>query len=360
MTVYYMRDGGKYAGWYTPEAEEVFINPEMAGGKYYFDMHTGEMAVGEKVIDGVSYFFRSDGSMDQKLTDVQAWPVPDDVIDVWDYGANGEDTNVDGRQINAAIQAAKAGQTVYIPRGTYYFVANAGIQMKSHINLVMDRYAVLKVWPSANENYNIISMQNIENAHIFGGQIHGERESHSDNDGEYGMGVGIYDCKNVSLNYMTILSNWGDGVYLGTESHIDDRHGCDTVKIRHCTIVNNRRNNISIVDADNVIIDSCDIRLANGVDPQCEIFIEPNADENGKIPEDRVCKHIAVWWTTIEALKAGEGERFYCYATPQLKVRQKTADDVAFAHCVLKGDVANYSGSPIQVIDTKITGTVIQ
>ena len=149
---------------------------------------------------------------------------------------------------------------------------------------------------------------------------------------------------------MTIAENWGDGIYLGSASSDGSYGGCSNVLIQNCTVKNNRRNNIAIVDADKITIDKCKISGASGASPACGILIEPNTN-NGNVPSKSVCKNIQIKNTTIKAKKKHQknGQYFaFNILNPYYQTNNKVvAKNVTLSNCKITGDVGNYSGKKV-------------
>ena len=164
---------------------------------------------------------------------------------------------------------------------------------------------------------------------------------------------------------MSVASNWGDGIYLGTwyDSGSGIYTGNDKITIKRCEIKDNRRNNISIVDADNVTIERCDISGANGTAPQCGICIEPN---KGSSSGDEICSNILLKDTTISAYKNINAINYWCFMTtakgnnPQEHTNYVTAKGIRFMNCTFNGYVGNYSGNNLTVDkNTRFNGTFV-
>lgn len=227
--------------------------------------------------------------------------------------------------------------TVYVPEGTYTIDAEKGIQLKSNMNLIMSPDAILQAVPNSSQGYNIITLNNISNTTISGGQIIGEREQHESSGGEWGMGIGLYDSRNIMISDVKISDCWGDGIYLGTYHDDLMEMGCKDITIINCTMDNNRRNNLSIVSGEYVTIDGCTFTNANGTDPQYGIDIETNNSENP-------CRHIVISNSEFSGnFKGSVGI-------------MTTADDVTISNCSLKGDFFNYAGTNVVLSNTQIYG----
>ncbi|SEL11704.1 parallel beta-helix repeat (two copies) [Butyrivibrio sp. ob235] len=282
-----------------------------------------------------------------------------------DYGIKPDDNKSDTADINNFISETigSGGGTIVFDSGTYdinildFDGYGVGINItKPNISFQLAQGTELKVKPTTIGEYCVISVK-ADGFKISGGKITGDRSSNGKS-GADGHGIGVIDCKNVTISDMTICNNWGDGIYLGSMNLEDSLYGCDGVSITNCTISNNRRNNIAIVDADNVTIDNCKILKAKGAQPSCGINIEPNA-VNGKIPADEVCKNITIKNTKVTCVKQGTSNWYFAFQTIKdpSKPKMASAKNVKIIKCNFGGDVSNYSGKKFTLKNTKITGT---
>ena len=282
-----------------------------------------------------------------------------------DYGVFPNDNKPDTANINSLIAGTvgEGGGTIVFEPGTYDINIidlggyGVGINItKPNIDFQLAAGTVLKVTPTTVGEYCVIDVK-ADSFSISGGTLIGDRSSNG-KDGADGHGIGVKDCRNTTISDMTISDNWGDGIYLGSMSLEDNLFGCDGVSITNCTVSNNRRNNIAIVDADNVTIDGCKILKAKGVQPSCGINIEPNM-VNGKIPSDEVCKNITIKNTKITTVKKGKSNWYFAFQTinnPQ-KPKMVSAKNVKILNCNFNGDAGNYSGKNFTIKNTKVKGT---
>ena len=178
----------------------------------------------------------------------------------------------------------------------------------------------------------------------------------------FGHGVYIRDSSNVTIFNMKIEDNWGDGIYLGTLNDYDDAYGCNKITIKNCTIKGNRRNNISIVDADNVNIVGCKIKNAKGAEPQAGIDIEPNVRNGGYLNADQVCRNITIKNTKITSVKKNSSKYFALLLINNwFAIGQNcaVAQNVKIKNCNLQGACGIYSGKKVTFSNSKISGTLI-
>ena len=236
---------------------------------------------------------------------------------------------------NAVKNMSEDCNTLYVPAGIYKIDAEKGIRLRSNMNFVMSPDAVLQAIDNSGKSYNVISANCISNVTISGGQIKGERYGHAGTEGEWGMGIGIYDSTNITVTDVNISDCWGDGIYLGSEHEEDADAGCSRISVTNCKLFNNRRNNLSIVCADYVTIDSCTFNDANGTAPEYGIDIEPNIYSNP-------CEHITISNSTF----SGNAQASIGIVT--------SANDVTISDCTLNGNFINYAGTNVTISNSTI------
>ena len=191
------------------------------------------------------------------------------------YGAVGDGVTDDTAAINDAL--AVGGTIVFNSGSTYAIDTDVSLLPESNSTIDLNG-AKLKAIPNGLDYYEVIMIQNKKNVVVKNGTIVGDRDDHTGLTGEWGHGIYVHSSDNVHIDNMSISDCWGDGIYVGDQS--------TNVKIENCTIDNNRRQGISIVEAQDVIVTNNLIKNTNGTAPQAGIDIEPNASQT--------CKHVLV------------------------------------------------------------------
>lgn len=231
--------------------------------------------------------------------------------------------------------------TVYIPAGVYWIEpVRYSIPMRSNMSLIMSPGALIMALPNTSTNYNVIWAWKLDNITISGGTIIGDRSEHGASSGEWGHGIGIYDCTNVTIENVDISGCWGDGIYLGVMDEKDNAADSKYITITGCNVHDNRRNNLSITGADNVTIDNCKFNYAKGTDPQFGIDIETNRSKNP-------CEHITILNTEMKG-----------NAKASMGIMTK-ANDIRLENCQLSGHFWNWAGNNIVIKNTTIKGEVV-
>ena len=210
-------------------------------------------------------------------------PVTSFVANVKDaaYGATGDGVSDDTAAIQRAIDAVSAagGGIVDIPAGNYmintlYQTGNsyekAGLVLKSNIIVRIASGATLYAIPNGEKSYQMFSITHVDNVHIVGGRLIGDRDNHIGNLGQTGYGVRITDATNVVIEDLYAGEFWGDGVFLGENSK--------NITIYKVICDHNRRQGMSIVGGQNVKILESEFKRSDGTPPKSGIDIEPEGD----------------------------------------------------------------------------------
>ncbi|EFU77849.1 cell wall-binding repeat protein [Lachnoanaerobaculum saburreum DSM 3986] len=210
-------------------------------------------------------------------------PVTSFVANVKDaaYGATGDGVSDDTAAIQRAIDAVSAagGGIVDIPAGNYmintlYQTGNsyekAGLVLKSNIIVRIASGATLYAIPNGEKSYQMFSITHVDNVHIIGGRLIGDRDNHIGNLGQTGYGVRITDATNVVIEDLYAGEFWGDGVFLGENSK--------NITIYKVICDHNRRQGMSIVGGQNVKILESEFKRSDGTPPKSGIDIEPEGD----------------------------------------------------------------------------------
>ena len=210
-------------------------------------------------------------------------PVTGFVANVRDaaYGAVADGVSDDTAAIQRAIDAVSAagGGIVDIPAGNYmintlhqtgYSYERAGLVLKSNIIVRMANGAVLRAIPNGERSYQIFSITHVDNVHIMGGKLIGDRDTHIGNLGQTGYGVRITDATNVVIEDLYAGEFWGDGVFLGEDSR--------NITLYRVICDHNRRQGMSIVGGHKVKILESEFKRSDGTPPKSGIDIEPEGD----------------------------------------------------------------------------------
>ena len=200
--------------------------------------------------------------------------VSDITINASNLGAIPNDGKDDTKAIQKAIDSveAKGGGTVSLNDGDYDVNPDTSIWLKSNVTLAMTSNARLIAKASANERYSIIKIRNVHDARVLGGKIVGDRDIHLDSIGQWGYGINIGGSTNIRVVNTLISKCWGDGVIIAQVNGITSSN----ITIKGITSKYNRRQAISVINVNGLLIDSCHLFNTGGHKPEDGIDIEPD------------------------------------------------------------------------------------
>jgi len=193
------------------------------------------------------------------------------VVDVKDKGAKGDGRTDDTAAIQSAIdKVAGTGGTVFVPDGRYMVDAVAGkhLTLKSDMTFKLSTGATLKAIPNSADNSAILTIERVSNVTVVGGTLEGEREEHLSKSGEWGMGIRIdRGAKHITVSGVTAKKMWGDGFFV---------HGVKDVSF--CSVIadRNRRQGLSVIEVDGLLVTNSVFSNTHGTRPSAGIDLEPD------------------------------------------------------------------------------------
>lgn len=168
-----------------------------------------------------------------------------------------------------ALSDPSVHNIITIDKGEYVAKVTGNVpavSIRSNTDLILN--GTIKLKSNNLSQYYIVNL-NGANINLSGsGKIIGDKFSHTGTTGEWGMGINVSDSENIVISDITIKECWGDCIYVGNSSK--------NVTIDNCTLIDGRRQGISVTSANGVTIKNCNISNVNGTSPQYAIDIEPN------------------------------------------------------------------------------------
>jgi hypothetical protein len=199
-------------------------------------------------------------------------------INVKSKGAKGDGRADDTAAIQAAIAEVTKGGAVLVPDGTYLVstLPRETVRLKSDMILRLSPHAVLKAIPSNEKRVALLRISSASNVIVVGGTLQGQRDKLQEARG-LGMGIRIDNgASQISVLNVTANDMWGDGFYIEDASD---------VTLCGVTAGNNRRQGLSIIQGDNILVKNSLFQTTNGARPGAGIDLEP--DERGQ-PIDNI------------------------------------------------------------------------
>lgn len=95
--------------------------------------------------------------------------------------------------------------------------------------------------------------------------------------GEWRHALSILGCSNIKVYGLTLAESGGDGIYLGKSGSKSITN--KNIHIRHVTCDRNYRQGISVITAENLLIENCVLKNTAGTPPEAGIDFEPNSPD---------------------------------------------------------------------------------
>lgn len=173
----------------------------------------------------------------------------------------------------AYVQAAVANYSNIVFPGFPILVNDKGINVGSNKTITFEPGSELRLKASSNGTYAILRISNVSNVTLFNPVVIGDRDNHIGTEGEWGMGIGIYGSSNVSIYSPKVSNCWGDGIYIGQVNSIINSKN---IVIKDAYLKKNRRDGISIISVDGLLLDNLYAGYTDGTLPKTGINIETN------------------------------------------------------------------------------------
>lgn len=151
-------------------------------------------------------------------------------------------------------------------------VNDKGLTISSNQTLTFLPGSVLVLKPSSKKTYNILNLKGVSNVVLKDPVIKGDRFAHLGVEGEYGMGIAIRGGKNIEIYNARISDCWGDGIYIGQAG----KSVPTDIIIKNAFLKKNRRDGISIIAANRLVLENVYAAYTDGTKPMCGINFEPN------------------------------------------------------------------------------------
>lgn len=202
-------------------------------------------------------------------------------IDVRSKGADPASSDATAA-IQAALDAAQAGDTVVIPTGCTFMVDPVKM-LFVRSNTIFQIDGTLQAIPTTQAKYQIVAVDNVENVTILlNGKIVGERDKHGGDptaQSGWGFGLCIMGGTNIIVRGGGSISNcWGDGILVYTNPK--GVGASKNVLLAGITCSGNRRQGMSVIDVDGLAVTQCNFLRngtgAGGTAPGAGVDLEPD------------------------------------------------------------------------------------
>lgn len=182
------------------------------------------------------------------------------------------------------VQAAVTKYSNIVFPGFPILVNDQGISIGANKTITFQEGSEIRLKGTSKGTYAILRIANVSNVILYNPIIVGDRDTHIGTSGEHGMGIGIWGASNVSIYNAKVTNCWGDGIYIG---QADNRINSKNIIIKDAYLRKNRRDGISIIGVDGLLLDNLYAGYTDGTLPMSGINIEPN-NANAEIKNVRI------------------------------------------------------------------------
>jgi hypothetical protein len=182
------------------------------------------------------------------------------------------------------------------PSNPNFYPSEEAINVPGNFNLVMSDNTHLRTFPNSSKKTSLLAIRNVSYATIKGGVLHGDRDEHSyagNSSHEWGHLLDLHAAQHATVDGVKMLNATGDGMVIHSlnftfqPSYIPS----NDILITNCVFDSSRRNNLSITDGYNIIVENSefyrsgvDTDKSKGTNPRFAIDIEAfRKRENGKL-----------------------------------------------------------------------------
>lgn len=152
-------------------------------------------------------------------------------------------------------------------------INDTGLKVGSNKSIIFLKGSELHLKNSAKTHYAMLDLKGVENVSLYNPVIIGDRYGHLGGKGEWGMGISIKGSNNIRVFGAKVKNCWGDGIYLGQDSKIRVNKN---ILISNAVLSKNRRDGISIISVDGLVLEDVYAGYQDGTKPMCGINFEPN------------------------------------------------------------------------------------
>ncbi|SHM85246.1 Right handed beta helix region [Chitinophaga jiangningensis] len=149
-----------------------------------------------------------------------------------------------------------------------------GLLLKSNSTVIFQPNSSLVLQSSNKGKYAMLKMLNVQNVKLYNPVLVGDKDHHSGNGGEWGMGIDVRSSDNINIYHPQVSKCWGDGIYIG---QADKSKPNTNVNIYYANVDNNRRNGITIGSVKGLKLINPVVSNTSGTLPMAGIDIEPNS-----------------------------------------------------------------------------------
>lgn len=274
--------------------------------------------------------------------------IGDTVVLSW-FGAVGDGVTVETQILQNALNAA-AGKRLYIPkqRGGYYL--SGQLIIPSNIVIEFEPGTVIQAIDTLNRAApyeRLVRIKNVKHVHIIGNGATLQMNKPAYSSGEQAHIFDISGSENIVIEGIQANDSGGDGFYIG--NYEASQPYCKDVVLRDCVANNNRRQGLSVISADGLLVERCRFTNTTGTAPKSGVDIEPNNNSG-----QDVLKKIRF----VDCVAEGNVGRGFLVTLHRMTAANERVD-ITFEHCRTKGNSfgssVNYGAEGTKAVKGEVT-----
>lgn len=198
------------------------------------------------------------------------------LIATW-FGAAGDGTTVDTAALQSALDAA-AGGKLLIPRQRSGFYLTGQLYIRSDTVIEFEPGTVVQAVDTLSRKApyeRMIRIKNAVNVFIAGNGATLQMNKAAYNSGEQAHIFDISGSSNVLIERINANDSGGDGFYVG--AYEASQPYSRNIILRECRASNNRRQGLSVITVDGLLVENCRFDRTDGTAPKSGVDIEPNS-----------------------------------------------------------------------------------
>nr|WP_299341996.1 hypothetical protein [Allomuricauda sp.] len=165
--------------------------------------------------------------------------------------------------------------TKFDPTVTNYYPTREAINIPSDFTFIMSDNTILRVFPNNASEYSLLAVRDASNVNVVGGRLYGDRDEHDYSQGgtqEWGHLLDLHAAVNTHVSGVFMKNALGDGMKIHSLNftYVDTYRPSNNIVVTDCIFDNNRRNNLSITDGFNILIDKNQFLNASNDTPNSE------------------------------------------------------------------------------------------
>lgn len=265
----------------------------------------------------------SDGSRFKRLYD--------DVLSAGWFGVKGDGVTDDTAALQTALNAA-AGRKLYIPkqRGDFYLSHQLFIPSRTTVEFEPGTIVQAQDTLSVIAPYEkLIRILDVSDVRIIGNGAVLRMNKAAYTTGEHAHIFDISGASNVTIEQIHANDSGGDGFYIGAYQSVQTF--CHNIVIVNCRADNNRRQGMSVISVDGLLVDNCRFTNTIGTAPQAGVDIEPNH------PGDRL-RNIRF----VNCVAEGNKARGFMTMIKKLSPASEPVD-IVFQSCVSRNNAFGFA-----------------